>query len=119
MFFEKNWLTRGTATTLALNVDKAFLNIQWFNRSGHIMPYSDGGADGGRLARRRRLDARFDRHCHCRPDHHLPVRNRTRDPGRAGGRCRRLFRSGVILNGGDAIERLAEADTSSSTRPAR
>ena len=28
-----------------------------------------------------------------------------------------LFRSGVILNGGDAIERLAEADTSCSTKP--
>ena len=37
-FSKKDWLTRGTATTLALNVDKAFLNIQWFNQSGHIMP---------------------------------------------------------------------------------
>ena len=39
------------------------------------------------------------------------MRAGARDPGRAGRRLRRLFRAGVFLNAGDAIERLAEVDT--------
>ena len=47
----------------------------------------------------------------CRAHHHLPLRAGAGDSGRAGGRIRRPVPRGVILNAGDAIERLAEADT--------
>ena len=69
------------------------------------------GADFHRLVAGRRIGARRDRHRHRRADHHLSLRAGAGHPGRAGGRVRRAVRHGVILNTGDAIERLAEADT--------
>ena len=45
-----------------------------------------GGAHGDRLAHRRRVAARFHRHCHCGADHHLPLRAGACHPRGAGRR---------------------------------
>jgi len=58
-----------------------------------------------------RFRSRIHRQCHRRGHHHLPTRDRACCPGRVGVAAGTLFGSGVVLNGGDAIERLAEADT--------
>ena len=65
-----------------------------------------------RLVDRRRRHSRFDRHRDRRPDHHLPVRDRARNPRGAGGRGRlRCFAAASFSTAASAIERLAEADT--------
>ena len=71
----------------------------------------DRGADGDRLAARRRVAARCDHHGDRRAHHHLSLRVGAGVPAVQVVAAGALFRSGVLLNAGDAIERLAEVDT--------
>jgi hypothetical protein len=72
----------------------------------------DGGAHGDRLARCRALPftnpSSLPSPCSSSPPH---ARSRLLFPAAQVVAAGTLFGSGVILNGGDAIERLDEADT--------